>query len=596
MYFKIQAPLTRDQLPNDAESLKDLVVEISSHYAQTVKYLLETIDELRGTIAKLNERVSILEKENAELKRENANLREENAALKVEIEILKSENASFKAEVEILKSENAVLRRFQYGQRSERKKKDQSEEANENNQSTQKGSSKNQKTRGYHPGRHPFSAYLPRQEVIHDLYPQEKICKDCGGFLSLIGSEDKEQLEAVIDKYIVMVHKRLKYACKYCQASVKLAPAPHEVVEKGIAGPNLAAQILVDKFGDHLPLYRQEHRFARSGIVLSRSTLWNLVKACGELLEPIYEEMKKDLLGLGHIFMDETPMPTLRARTRENKGKQAKKNYIWTSTGEDKINKAKNSEQGLVIVVYFYTQGRGSKHAKEFLEGYEGFLQVDEYSGYSPAIKASKNKIIRVGCWAHARRGFEKASVVNPESKAIEMMDLIGKLYELEREFQEKQLTIEQIKEERQQRSKPILTEIKQWLEENGPKVTPKSLLGRAIAYAQSHWGNLIVYTEDGRLEIDNNRSERCIKNVVIGRKNYLFVGSEVGGKIGSIIYSMIVSCILNGKDPERYLADVLLRISTHPQSKIKELLPYNWLDSKVHQRGQQAQAPPQAA
>ena len=433
--------------------------------------------------------------------------------------------------------------------------------------------------------------HLERQTIIHDLKASDKTCGECGGFLSLIGNETREQLEAIIQKYIVKVHTRLKYACKCCQATVKLALAPHEAMEKGIAGPNLLAQVLVDKYADHLPLYRQEQRFARCGIVLSRGTLCNGIRHVSNSLKPLVEAMKEDLLVLNHVFSDDTTMPTLRERTLENLGKQAKTNYMWVYAGVSKTVDAWDNQKP--IVLYDYTAGRDAKFVSDFLKDFTGYVQSDAYSGYRPL--SNSGNVTSLGCWAHVRRKFYEALTTNSSSIACEMMDKIGKLYGLEREFKTKGLSIQAIKQRRELHSQPILEEIKQWLEKYQPLTVPQSGLGKAISYASNNWQTLTRYTEDGRLEIDNNRSERCIKPVVIGRKNYMFMGSEKGGEAAEVVYSLIETCKQNGVDPLAYLADVLQRIPTHLNKNIKELLPYNWVDSNPSQ-AQIAQAPPKVA
>ena len=439
-----------------------------------------------------------------------------------------------------------------------------------------------------HPGRNPLPNHLERQTITHDLKPSDKTCGECGGFLSLMGSETREQLEAIIQKYIIKVHSRLKYACKCCQACVKLAPAPPEAMEKGIAGPILLAQVLVDKYADHLPLYRQEQRFARSDIDLSRGTLWNWIRHASNSLQPLVEAMKADLLVLHHVFSDDTTMPTLRERKPENLGKQTKTNYMWVYAGVSKTADAWKNQKP--IILYDYTAGRDAKFVSDFLKDFTGYVQSDAYSGYGPL--SNSGKVVSIGCWAHVRRKFYEA-VSNPDSMANEMMEKIGKLYDLEREFKTKSLSIDEIKERRKLHSRPILEDIQKWLETYHPSTVPKSSLGKAIGYAVNNWHTLTKYIEDGRLEIDNNRSERCIKPVVIGRKNYMFMGSEKGGHAASITYSLIETCKQNGVDPLAYLADVLQRIPTHLNKNIKELLPYNWVNSSTTQT-HAAQAPPQ--
>ena len=405
--------------------------------------------------------------------------------------------------------------------------------------------------------------------MIHDLKPEEKACGSCGGFLSLIGHETREQLDIVI-KFIVKCHKRLKYACRCCGDTIRLAPEPCQAIEKSLASAPLLAHVLVDKYADHLPLYRQQQRFLRSGIALSRATLWNWVKLSAASLEPLVEAMKQDLLVVGHIFSDDTVMPTLRPHLKENKGMAAQNNYMWVYAG------LSQEAPFHPIVLYDFTSGRGAEYPSSFLETFEGYLQTDAYSGYLPFVKTHEN-VISLGCWAHVRRKFFDALEANPHSIAKEMLDKIALLYALEKKMKEEQLSLADIALERQKKAAPILEEIYKWLELYKPQTAPKSLLGKAISYALSQWSTLTPYIKEGRLEIDNNRSERCIKSIVIGRKNYLFMGSERGGQAAATLYSLIETCKQNNVDPLAYLADVLEKIPTYPNKKIKDLLPYNW-------------------
>ena len=411
--------------------------------------------------------------------------------------------------------------------------------------------------------------------MIHDLPEDEKSCEKCGAFLSQIGAEEREQLETISVRVIVKKHKRLKYACRCCGETIVLAKGPFEAIEKGIPGPNLLAQVLVDKYADHLPLYRQEQRFARTGLHINRATLWNWVRLSAVSLVPLVEAMKQDLLVVGHIFSDDTTMPTLRERTPENLGKQAKRNYMWVYTGPSKEHKK------FPIVIYDFAEGRGSEYPLAFLKDFKGYLQADAYSSYNPLYEGLEGsdlaQCIEVACWAHVRRKFVEALKANPNSIAKEVLEMIGDLYKREKEFREKELSAEKIAQRRQKFSKPQLDKIYVWLITYKPQVSPKSLLGQAISYALSNWKALTVFTQDGRLEIDNNRSERCIKGVVLGRKNYMFMGSVQGGSAAATIYSLIETCKQNNVDPLAYLADVLAKIPTYPNKQIHELLPYHW-------------------
>ena len=419
---------------------------------------------------------------------------------------------------------------------------------------------------------------MPREEIVHDLADEEKSCGHCGSDLSQIGVEEREQLETVSVHFVVKKHKRLKYACKCCGETVAMAKSPPQAIEKSSAGSNLLAQVLVDKYGDHLPLYRQEQRFTRHGIHINRSTLWGWINLSSLSLAPLKEAMIQDLLIVGHVFADETTMPTLREQTIENRGKKAKTNYMWTYNGLSK-------EDQKPIVIYDFTQGRDGEYPEEFLKAFSGYVQVDAYAGYNGLFTGDEQHPPRctcVGCWAHVRRKFYDARKANPKSIGKQVLRMIAKLYKVEEACKKEGLTLAQIKARRQKESQPVLEEIHAWLVEYQPQVVPKSLLGQAISYALSNWKALNVYIKDGRLEIDNNRSERCIKGVVLGRKNYLFMGSVRGGKAAAIIYSLIETCKQNDVDPVAYLADVLARIPTHPNRLIKELLPYNWKSPAV--------------
>lgn len=285
--------------------------------------------------------------------------------------------------------------------------------------------------------------------------------------------------------------------------------------------------------------------------------------------------MKQDLLMVGHIFSDDTKMPTLRTPVKENKGKPALNNYMWVYTD---LSKGTLSHP---IVLYDFTCGRDAEYPSSFLETFEGYLQTDAYSGYLPFVK-NHDKVIPLGCWAHVRRKFFDALLANPRSIAQDVVNKIGQLYDIKREARKNNLSFTDIATLRQKEAIPILDDIYTWLVHHQPMTVPKSLLGKAISYALSQWSALTSYVTDGRLEIDNNRSERCIKTIVIGRKNYLFMGSEKGGQAAAIIYSLIETCKQNDVNPLAYLTDVLNKIPTYPNKNIRDLLPYNWKPESV--------------
>ena len=398
-----------------------------------------------------------------------------------------------------------------------------------------------------HKGRNGFPSHLTRQIIEHDIPSDQKVCNTCGFFLSLIGYEEREQLEAAIEQYSVLLHKRRKYACKNknCYGgSVITAPMPAEPIEKGSAGVTLLAEVLVSKYVDHMPLYRLEKRFLRKGIRLNRSTLWSWIDRSTTLLEPLVNAMIEDQQKATHLFSDETTMPTLWAPIPENKGKQAKINYFWVYTSLIDDDKTRP------IVIYRFCEGRGSEYPTAFLKNFRGYLQVDAYSGYNPLFSPTWDEVeqayvrwcTEVACWGHARRYFVDAAKNNKHSIAHDVLRLIGTLYDNEADFKQEKLTFDEIHAKRQELSTPKLAEIHAWLTTHAPLTAPKSTLGKAMGYALTNWDALNVYLTDGRLEIDNTRSERNMKGVAVGRKNYLFVASNRGGLAAAIVYTLVGS------------------------------------------------------
>ena len=523
----------RSCLPNEVELLKDSLVYLREHFSK----LWQEQAQLKKDLKILQQKVDCLEKENAALKTENLVLTEEVALLKNKIFGKKSEKAQRKP------PDSAPANKNRSGQQPKRKK---------------------------------LPAHLPRNRVVHDLPEDEKVCLKCHGVLKPIGEEVSEQLELVRSYLQVIEQVRLKYACTCCRQTIVVAKTPYKPIEKGIAGPYLIAYVVVSKFVDHLPLYRQESIFKRHHVSISRSTLCGWVMAAAQSLKPIYDRMKYHLLNGNHIYTDDTYLLTLRIIVEENDGKkrsQAHKSYMWVY--------ARDGNHGQQpIVIYNYTLGRGSDSVEEFLKDFKGYIQADAYGAYDFLFKVSKDKetvCIEVACWAHTRRKFVDALIANPDSIAAEVIELMGQLYNLERKFKDQALTPEEICKQRQLRSKPILLEIHTWLKSHEQNVPPSCTLGKAIAYALNNWEALSVFVTDGKLAIDNNFSERNMKTIVLGRKNYLFAGSEMGGESAAILYSVLETCKQNGVDAEAYLADVLLNVHYHPNHRIDELLPYNW-------------------
>ncbi len=411
-------------------------------------------------------------------------------------------------------------------------------------------------------GRKPLPKSLERQRKVHDVSPEKLPCPDCGAVRTGIGEELREQLEFKPASLIVIEHVRPKYACKACQANVVIAERLPEPIEKGLPGPGLLTHVIVCKYADHLPLYRQEGIFRRHGVELSRQTMSDWMAVCAELLEPIVKAMHREILKSRVIQTDDTTVPVLD----RNLGK-TRTGRLWDYLGD----------RDHPYLVYDYTPDRSSEGPLRMLEGYEGYLQADAYSGYD-AIYAGK-KIIEVGCWAHARRKFDEAKTCDTV-RAHVALAMIQRLYKVEKDA--KDLDDAAREALRQDQSKPILKGIHAWLVQEKDRALPKSPIGEAIGYALNHWPTLERYTEAGWLSIDNNASERGMKSVAVGRKNWLFAGSDAGGKTAATLMSLCATCKNLGVDAFAYLRDVLERISTHPARRIGELLPDQWKKARA--------------
>ncbi|MCP4599051.1 MAG: IS66 family transposase [Proteobacteria bacterium] len=422
-----------------------------------------------------------------------------------------------------------------------------------------KETAKDSKTSGRN-GRKPLPKDLPRERIEHLPDQDALCCQTCGRQKQRIGEEITEELDYVPASFVVRQHVRGKYACKACQDGVVIADLPARPIEKGRPGVGLLAHILTSKYADHLPLHRQEGIFKRHGLDIRRSTMCDWVGQSADLLAPLVQEMKRQILLSPKIHTDDTSVPV-----RNGPRKQIRKGYLWVYID------VKNN------VVFDYTPNRCREGPMGFLDDYSGYLQADAYAGYDAVFE--KGWATEVGCWSHARRKFYDAKETDP-ARGHEMLVLIGQLYKIERQAKDEKLDAAEIKALRQEYSRPILDRIKRRLETFSIEVLPKSPMGQAIGYARGQWDALNRYLENGILSIDNNLSERTLRMVVIGRKNWLFAGHDNGGLRAAIIYSLIASCKLCHIDPFAYLQDVLERVSTHPASGIADLIPANWKPS----------------
>jgi transposase len=415
-------------------------------------------------------------------------------------------------------------------------------------------------TRKKHPVRRPLPSYLPREVIVHDIAEEDKIC-DCGATLVCIGDETSEQLKYIPAQASVIKHVRPKYACKPCQENVKIAPMPTLLLPKSIATPELVAHTIISKYCDHLPLYRQESIWARLEIDMPRSSLCGWILKTAELCEPLVNLLQKFIVNYDYAQADETTVQVLNEVGRSN----TTKSYMWCYRGGGEHPS----------IVYSYQETRGGYHAQQFLIGFKGYLQTDAYSGYNWTAD-SNGEIISVGCNAHARRPFaELAKLSKASGLAHDALKFYKKLYAIENEAREKNLSSETRYHLREEKAFPIFEAFKKWLDHHLLKTPEQSKIGKAIRYCLNHWAELSNYLKDGRIEIDNNLIENAIRPFALGRKNWLFSGSPSGAKAGAVFYSLIETCKANGIEPYKYFCAMLHRIRLcRTEEDYRRLLP----------------------
>lgn len=410
------------------------------------------------------------------------------------------------------------------------------------------------------PARRPLPESLPRITRTHA--PKQESCPDCNGKLRPLGEDVSEMLEYVPAHFEVIRLVRPKLSCAVCERIVQ-APAPSRPIDRGLAGPGLLAHVLVSKYADHLPLYRQSAIYEREGIDLDRSTLAGWVGGASATLDPLVEQLRRYVMNAGKLHGDDTPVPVLapgHGRTKTGR--------LWTYVRDDRPA----GSNAAPAVWFAYSPDRKGEHPEAHLSGFHGFLQADGYAGFNRIYE--KGAIQEAACWVHVRRKFFDLQQAHASPMATEAVAQIGQLYGIESEIRGRSPA--ERREVRQARARPLLDSLKQWLESNLAKLSKKSEAAAAIRYALGRWPALTRYCEDGSLEIDNNAAERALRAVALGWKNYLFAGSDIGGERAAAMYSLIGSAKLNGLDPEVYLRDLLTRIADHPISRIAELLPWN--------------------
>jgi len=410
-------------------------------------------------------------------------------------------------------------------------------------------------------GRQALARHLKRERIVHDLAEEEKHCSTCQQSLRPIGEESSERYEYIPAQLTVIEDICKKYACA---CTVKTATKPSQPIEKSTAGASLLAQVIVAKTADHLPLHRQEKIFERHGVDISRKTMGGWLAQCADLLKPLYGSMKEVLFQSKVIGTDDTSVKVLDVKLPF-----ARTGRIWPYSGD----------AAHPVILYDYTATRERAGPEEFLKGYRGYLQADAYGGYDAFFKDPARGLIEVGCWAHARRYFHKA-LESDQPRMGPALLLIAQLYRMEK--QARPLTAEDRLGLRQLQSQPILEKLHNYLSEIQAEVLPKSPEGRAVRYTLKNWAALARYCEDGDLQIDNKRHRRAIRGVAVGRNNWVFFGSDEGGKTAAVLRSFVASCQRVGVDPFVWLKDILSRIADHPITRIGELLPHNWASAQA--------------
>lgn len=418
-----------------------------------------------------------------------------------------------------------------------------------------------------------IGANVARERIVLD--PGET-CPDCGGVLRLVGEDVAEILDFITAKLKVVEEARLKKSCRSCDRIVQ-PEAPSRPVRRGMAGPGLLAHILVAKYDDHLPLYRQSEIFARHGADIPRSTL---IDWCGQAvaaLRPLVGPLKENILTSSRLHADDTPIKVLdpKAAKRNPSGRGVKEGRIWVYVRDDRPHGGADPPGA----AYFFSPDRKGEHPQGHLAYFEGILQADAYSGFGKLYRtdaiAGTVRVREAACWAHLRRDFHDVWKATGSEIAREALERIGALYDIERTIAGQPAAIR--KAVRQDKSKPKAEAFKAWCENQLRRIRGKSELAKAMRYGLSRWSSFALFLEDGRVAIDNNVAERAIRPVAIGRKNYLFAGSDAGGETLADALTLIETAKLSGINPEAYLADVLQRIAEHKINRIDELFPWNW-------------------
>ena len=494
-------------------------------------------------------------------------------ALRALVLAQQSELDSHRSEIENLKLLILKLKRMQFGPRSEKFTRDiaqlelQLEDLEANQAAAEPepvqpaAATLNEKARRK-PARRPLPAHLPRE--TETLSPKQTACAGCGGKLRLLGEDVCETLEYIPARFKVMRTVRPKLSCACCSLIVQ-EPAPNRVIDRGLAGPGLLAHVLVAKYADHLPLYRQSEIYEREGVELDRSTLADWVGGANRTLAPLVEALRRYVLSTEKLHGDDVPVPVLAPGTGKTKTGR-----LWTYVRDDRPA----GSEAAPAVWFAYSPDRKGEHPANHLKNYRGILQADGYAGFNRLYE--QGGVVEAACWAHVRRKFHDLYQAHRSPLAAEALERIAQLYGIEKEIRGRSPA--ERRAVRQLRSASLVEALHVWLKATLSKLSRKSDVAGAIGYALGRWAALGRYCGDGRIEMDNNAAERSLRAVALGRKNYLFAGSDAGGERAAAMYSLIGSAKLNGIDPEAYLAAVLRQIADHPINRIAELLPWNLL------------------
>jgi transposase len=489
-----------------------------------------------------------------------------------------------------LKLQIAKLKREQYGQSSERSSRliDQLElqleeveaTASEDDLLAEMAAAKTTQVAAFtrkKPARKPFPEHLPRERIVH---PTPTSCPCCGGTkLSKLGEDITDTLEVIPRSWKVIQHVREKVSCRDCE-TISQAPAPFHVIPRGWAGPSLLAMILFEKYGQHQPLNRQAERYAHEGVELSLSTLADQVGHCAVALAPLVERLRAYVMRAERLHGDDTTVPVL-AKGKTDIARS------WVYVRDDRPFGGTDPPAAM----FYYSRDRTGSHVHEHLEGWSGILQADAYSGYNKLYAADRQPapILEAACWSHGRRKFfvladieaaarakvkgEKPAMASP--LALEAVRRIDALFDIERtingKLPEERLAV------RQEQSAPLVADLHAWMREHRAGLSRKNDVAKAMDYMLKRWAAFTRFLEDGRICLTNNAAERALRGIALGRKSWLFAGSDRGGQRAAVMYSLIVTAKMNDVDPQTWLADVLARIADYPASKLDELLPWNW-------------------